>query len=221
MVRTSTILPAARRTAAAASSTRERRLRKLVAENVRLSRELKELKRLRRWARQDTLTGLPNRRLFEERLEEELSRSEREPSQEGAVLVVDVNELKWVREQLGHSGGDAALQEVARVLRGALRAADLCCRTGGDEFMILLPETSAAGARLAMARLRASVIRVGARQNIPLSISIGMSSWPADGQAVADLIHTADLARDVEKRRIATQGRRRRPRAPRPLALVR
>ena len=132
-----------------------------------------------------------------------------------------MNELKWVKDQLGHAGGDAVLQETARVLRGTLRAADLCCRTGGDEFMILLPETSAAGARLAMARLRASVIRAGARQNIPLSISIGMSSWPADGQAVADLIRTADLARDVEKRRIATQGRRRPPRARRPLALVR
>ena len=221
MVRTSTILPATRRTALIASSTTDRRLRKLVAENVRLTRELKELKRLRRWARQDSLTGLPNRRLFEERLEEELSRSERDPSQQGAILVVDVNELKWVKEQFGQAVGDAALQETARVLRGTLRAADLCCRTGGDEFMILLPETSAAGARQAMARLRVSVIRSGARQDIPLSISVGMSSWPADGQLVSDLLYSADLAMEAEKRRIAAQGRRRPPRAPRPLALVR
>jgi len=221
MVRTSTILPAARRPAPVASSAADRRLRKLVAENVRLTRELKDLRRLRRWVRQDTLTGLPNRRMFEERLDEELMRWERDPSQSGAILLVEIHEMKAVTQRPRHKGGDVELQETARVLRGALRASDLCCRTGGDEFMVLLSETSQAGARQAMSRLRASVMRAGARRNLALGISVAMASWPADGHLASSLIQSADLAMDVERRRMAAQARRRPPRVSRPLTLVR
>jgi diguanylate cyclase (GGDEF)-like protein len=222
MVRTSSMFPAARRpTPVVSPSMTERRLRKLVAENLRLTRELKELRRLRLWALQHSLTGLPNRRLFEERLDEELVRWERDASQCGAVLIVDVNDLTR-RDRLGHKRAEAAWLETDRVLRAALRSCDVCSRTGGDEFMVLLPETGHGGAQQAMARLRASVMRAGARGDLPLgiSISIGMSSWPADGHLVSSLIQAADAALAAERKTLASRARRRPPRARRPLALI-
>jgi diguanylate cyclase (GGDEF)-like protein len=222
MVRTSSTLPAARRPApvAAGASSVERRLRKLVAENLRLTREVKELRRLRLWARQNSLTGLPNRQLFEERLDEELLRWERDPSQCGAILLVDISQLSATPGRRGHKGDEPAAQEAAGVLRSALRASDFCCRTGGDEFMVLLHETTDMGARQAIARLRAAVMRAGARADRPLSFSVGMASWPADGHLVSSLIQTADLAIEAERKTLASRARRRPPRNRRPLALI-
>ena len=189
--------------------TGHRLLRRLLDENVRLTRELRELRRLRRLAERDELTGLPNRRLCEERLTEELSRSRREPGRPGSLLIVDMNDLKGVNDRHGHAAGDAALRETARVLRGALRAADVCCRTGGDEFMILLPETDVAGARLVMARLRTAVIRASARRDAPIdiSISVGAATWPTDGVDAPGLIETADRAMYEEKQSFAARGK--------------
>jgi len=222
MVRTSSTSPAAGRATPTASSasTVARRLRRLVAENVRLSREVKELRRLRRWARQNSLTGLPNRQLFEERLDEELLRWERDPSQYGAILVVDVSHLSTAPDGRPQQGDEPAAQEAAGLLKGALRPSDFCCRTGGDEFMVLLHETTDMGARQAMARLRASVMRAGARADRALSISIGMASWPADGHLVSSLIHVADLAMVAERKALAARARRRPPRTRCPLALI-
>lgn len=195
-------------------------LRRLLEENARLTRELRDLRRLKRLAERDDLTGLPNRRLWAERLTEELSRSRRGRGRPGSLLIVDLNDLKGLNDRYGHAAGDAALRDTARVLRGALRAADVCCRTGGDEFMILLPDTDAAGARLAMARLRSAVLRAGARRDVPLTISVGAASWPDDGEDPAPLIETADRAMYAEKQRIAARDAGRAPAAGRALALV-
>jgi len=176
-------------------------LRRLLEENLRLTRELRELNRLRGLTERDALTGLPNRRLWADRLTEELSRSRRTRGQPGSLLIVDVNELKGLNDRFGRATGDLALREAARVLRGALRAPDVCCRTGGDEFMILLPETDAAGARLVTARLRAAVMRAGARRDLPLSICVGAACWPQDGDEPGPLIAAADRAMAVEKQR--------------------
>jgi len=176
-------------------------LDRLIEENRVLSRELGELRQLRRLALQDPLTGLHNRRFLEERLEEELSRARRARDRRGALLVADVNDLKVVNDHFGHAMGDEALRAVGAALRGALRAADVCCRTGGDEFMMLLPDTDARGARLTMARLRGLVMRIGARRDLPLSISLGAACWPADGLSAATLVGRADRAMYREKRR--------------------
>lgn len=94
----------------------------------------------------DTLTGLPNRRAFDERLTMEFARQQR-TVRPLALLVLDVDYFKGYNDRYGHPAGDAALQAVARVLRQACaRASDLAARTGGEEFSILLPETDARGA---------------------------------------------------------------------------
>ncbi len=207
MVRFISTARTARRSAGADSLHSGRKLlRRLRDENVFLTRELEELRELRQLAHLDALTGLPNRRLFEQRLAEELSRASRNPSSRGSLLAVDVNDLKLVNDRFGHSAGDHVLRDVAGVLRGALRTSDVCCRIGGDEFMILLPDTDAPGARLVMARLRVAVIREGSRQEVPVSISIGCSSWPADSWVATKLVAKADRAMYAEKRRL-----RRRP----------
>ena len=197
-------------------------LRRLLDENLTLQRELEELRLLRRVAHQDALTGLPNRRLFERRLHEELSRANAVGVTWGTLLVVDVNDLKLVNDRHGHAVGDDVLREVAEAVGGALRAADVCCRTGGDEFMILLPETDARAAPQVMARLRAAVIRAGARRNLPISISVGCATWPVDGRTAAALIEHADQGMYAEKRRLRGRARRKPPKrdAVRKLALV-
>lgn len=195
-------------------------LRRLQDENLFLARELEELRGLRQVAHVDALTGLPNRRLFERRLAEELSRAHRSSQSPGSLLAVDVNDLKLVNDRFGHSAGDHVLRDVAEVLRGALRTSDVCCRTGGDEFMILLPDTEARGARLVMARLRVAVIRAGSRQKVPVSISIGCSSWPADSWVASELVARADRAMYAEKRRLRRRARSRPPRAGVTLSLV-
>jgi len=196
-------------------------LRRLLEENRRLTRELRELTRLRGLAERDELTGLPNRRAWADRLTEELSRSKRTRGQPGSLLIVDMNDLKGINDRLGHATGDLALRETARVLRATLRAPDVCCRTGGDEFMILLPETDAAEARLVVARLRSAVMRAGARRDLPLSISLGAASWPEDGDDPAVLIDLADRAMYAEKQLFASRGAERPGAVRRPvLALV-
>jgi diguanylate cyclase (GGDEF)-like protein len=196
-------------------------LRRLLEENIRLTRELRALRKLRRLAERDELTGLPNRRLCEERLAEELSRSRRGSGRPGSLLIVDMNDLKGVNDRHGHAAGDEALRETARILRGALRASDVCCRTGGDEFTILLPDTDAPAARLAMGRLRTAVMRAGARQDEAISISVGAATWPTDGDEAHALIETADRAMYAEKQKFTARGRNRRSGArPCVLALV-
>jgi diguanylate cyclase (GGDEF)-like protein len=183
--------------------------RRLLDENLALRRVVRELRVLRRLAHLDVLTGLPNRRLAETRLAEELSRARRDPAAFGSFLIIDVNDLKLVNDLRGHGAGDDALRQIAQALKATLRTADVCCRTGGDEFTILLPDTDARGAAHAMARLRSAVMREGARANLPLSISVGSASWPADGRTAAALGSKADAAMYEEKRRHRARGRSR------------
>jgi diguanylate cyclase (GGDEF)-like protein len=222
MVRFPSALPAPRRPVAVESLQGSRRLlRRLLDENVALLRELGDLRHMRRLAEQDALTGLPNRRLFDERLAEELSRSARGriPARRGtatghrmgphnganprfgSLLVVDVNDLKLINDEQGHAAGDDLLRELAGVLRTTFRTSDMCCRTGGDEFMILLPDTDARGVGRARARVHAAVMRASSCRDMPVSVSVGCATWPADGSSASVLVEKADRAMYAEKRR--------------------
>ena len=210
MVRSAAAVRALRRAPTAESAlVAERALRKLVDENRRLRRELSELRKLERWVGEDPLTGLATRRLFDERLSEELTRAFHDPDHVGAVLVAELSAPRAGGGRTRPSLGDEAIRATAQLLRGAVRPGDVCCRTGEQVFMILLPELDAAGARIVANRLRASLFREGARRDLALSLDIGTASWPADGVRPARLIAAAERARRAQKLRLRRGGARR------------
>src|SRR4029079_18193221 len=116
-------------------------LAKLSKENAALKRELARLQVYRSMAYRDPLTGLWNRRYFEERLNEELSRSQRAGlSRKFSVMVLDLNDFKSTNDRHGHLVGDTVLKAVGAFLNTHFRHHDVACRTGGDEFSVLLPD---------------------------------------------------------------------------------
>ena len=151
------------------------------------------LGRERRSALTDPLTGLLNRRGFEERLDAELTlaQQDREPL---SLLVLDCDDFKVVNDRAGHEFGDALLRETARALHGLLPDAASCARVGGDEFVVLLPRTDAAGGEDAGNRLRLGLTRDLADAGFPLRVSAGLATYPFDGAAGSQLLRAADQA---------------------------
>jgi diguanylate cyclase (GGDEF)-like protein/PAS domain S-box-containing protein len=144
----------------------------------------------------DSLTGLPNRLLFRDRLVNSLAHAER--NRVGvAVMYLDVDHFKLVNDGLGHSFGDRLLADVARRLQAILRASDTISRIGGDEFSVLLPEVTNAEAVAGVARkvldALARPFRVDSHE-IFVTASIGISCYPADGNDAETLLKCADAA---------------------------
>jgi diguanylate cyclase (GGDEF)-like protein/PAS domain S-box-containing protein len=153
-------------------------------------------RQLRHLAFHDSLTQLPNRALFLDRLEQALARSERH-GRSIAVLFLDLDDFKFVNDSLGHQAGDALLQEVAARLRACLRAEDTAARLGGDEFAVLLEEVSGQEEVVVVVeRILAAVhapLEVAGRV-VTISLSVGVElSTPADERA-DELLRRADLA---------------------------
>jgi diguanylate cyclase (GGDEF)-like protein len=147
-------------------------------------------------ARHDALTGLPNRLLFQDRLEQALAHADRDNS-ELAVLFLDLDRFKHINDSLGHALGDELLQKVAARLRSALRREDTVARMGGDEFILLLPqvEDDQAPAKLAEKLLEVVAQPYQLRgRTFYLSASIGISLYPRDGAEVDVLVANADAA---------------------------
>jgi diguanylate cyclase (GGDEF)-like protein/PAS domain S-box-containing protein len=144
----------------------------------------------------DALTGLPNRTLFRDRIEQALHRARRSEAAV-AVLMLDLDRFKEVNDSLGHAAGDALLVEIGRRLDGMLRASDTVARLGGDEFGVLLPDpTSVADVTTAARRVRAAIQEPVIVQGLPLSVdaSIGIAMFPGDGLEVETLLKHADVA---------------------------
>ena len=177
------------------------RLLQLEKENARLKRSLARLRIFRAMAYRDPLTNMWNRRYFEERLKEEFSRAERAGTARSfSVAVIDINGFKDINDQHGHLVGDEVLRWVGAFLAANLRAHDVACRTGGDEFMVLLPDLSAADAGQVIGRLRAQLDRSNAERDLPVSLSIGSASWPDVSQSCEMLLARADAAMYQDKR---------------------
>lgn len=149
---------------------------------------------LRYNAHHDTLTGLPNRLLFEDRLSVAVSDAQR-TGRSFALLFLDLDEFKSINDAHGHAGGDAVLVEVARRLRRALRASDTLARIHGDEFVVILPDASELDEiRVLEQKVRAAVnnpIEI-ADTTVRVNVSIGVSRYPTDGTNAQDLLRAAD-----------------------------
>jgi len=152
--------------------------------------------RLRHQATHDALTGLPNRTLFNERLGQEISRSER-GQRSFAILAIDLDRFKVINDTLGHAAGDQLLAQVSKRLTSAVRLEDLVARTGGDEFLMLICDVDArAGAAAVAAKIGAELEKAFDIQALPIhtSASIGISLYPIDGHGVDELVAHADEA---------------------------
>jgi diguanylate cyclase (GGDEF)-like protein/putative nucleotidyltransferase with HDIG domain len=153
----------------------------------------KLLGRLTDAARTDPLTGLPNRVALHETLEREIERAkpERRPV---SLLVLDLDRFKKVNERLGLSAGDSTLRRVSALLEESGRRIDFISRSGGEEFAIVLPETSPQHAFLVAEDLLDRVRKTFASRPVPLTASIGVAAYPEHGEDLATLTAAADRA---------------------------
>ncbi len=174
-----------------------------------ITREINELKRaemtLEHLATHDTLTGLPNRYLMFDRLNQLLVRAARYKST-FAILFIDLDGFKRINDSRGHDVGDLVLRGVAERLTRSLRAADTVARIGGDEFVILLESLRAGSDATALARKIEAAI--GAPFSLPggdatVSVSIGIGVYPDDGRDAEELLKAADVAMYRTKRETA------------------
>jgi diguanylate cyclase (GGDEF)-like protein/PAS domain S-box-containing protein len=168
--------------------------RVLVFRDVTERRELE--RELRRLAYTDRLTGLPNRALFHDRLQQALVMARRRNTPV-AVLFLDLDRFKIINDSLGHEIGDKVLVSVARRLRRCLRAEDTLARLGGDEFAILLPEIadrrdSFLVTEKCLSALSGSELISG--HELTVNASIGVAIFPEDGADVQHLLRSADVA---------------------------
>ncbi len=168
----------------------------LLAQGGRLSGELVTRARmLADEAYTDTLTGLPNRRRFEEELTRAAGSSMRRGA-ELSVAMIDVDRFKRYNDAFGHQAGDVALRRVgSAIARSVARSGDFAARYGGEEFVVILEDTELEGAAAVADRIRNEVLRLGipTERNTPLSVSIGVAArWP--GESTETLLRRADRA---------------------------
>ena len=152
---------------------------------------------LRRSSVTDALSGLYNRRHFEECLERELESCEREGVM-AACLIIDLDHFKQVNDTHGHLGGDAVIRQFADLLRSLTRKGDVAARFGGDEFALMLAGVTAQGALAAAEKIRAAVALTAFAANgevVALTASIGLTTFPlGHGTRVDQIIDQADRA---------------------------
>lgn len=148
-----------------------------------------------RQARTDVLSGLPNRRALDERLEDEINRARRY-EYPLALMMIDLNGFKRVNDYFGHPIGDRVLQQIANCMRRSVRDSDFLARYGGDEFALLLPKTDTQTAKILARRLQAIVasnpIDVPGNEGTTVTISYGIAAFPKDGNSAGEVLASAD-----------------------------
>jgi diguanylate cyclase (GGDEF)-like protein len=155
--------------------------------------EYEELERLRHNAATDPLTGLKNRRMFEEYLGREINRCSRYGSS-FAMLLLDLRRFKIVNDTYGHATGDEILRSVARASVETIRSSDISCRIGGDEFAILLPQAERSSAEASAERIvgKFEAYAKSLAPDTPVGIDYGIAIFPEDGERATELFQTAD-----------------------------
>ncbi len=163
----------------------------LVITTVLLGRLREAYRQAQQSSRSDFLTGLANRREFFAVAEQERLRAARY-GQSISLAYMDLDGFKDVNDRLGHSAGDAILIDVANELRKNLRAIDVVARMGGDEFVILLPETDAPSALVAIEKLRALLLDLSQKRNWQVTYSIGLVTFEQPPKSADEMIGEAD-----------------------------
>jgi len=162
-----------------------------ITERKRLETELRYL------SNHDPLTGLYNRRALRKQLTEELHRADRY-KHALSVFMLDIDYFKPINDTLGHQAGDKILSSLAKMLESSVRITDYASRYGGEEFVVLLPETSLTKATELAERLRIEIaehsISIGDNKEHNITVSIGVSTYPEHGDSGEDLLNAADSA---------------------------
>lgn len=158
---------------------------------------LKLQQRLLNQSIRDPLTGLFNRRYFEETIEREFSRARRE-KQPVSILALDIDHFKKFNDTMGHEAGDAVLVQFAKILNASVRKEDVASRSGGEEFIVLLPKTTAEMAQQRGKRIceatRAMQNEKDKKSFGTVTVSIGVATFSADGESPKQVISRADKA---------------------------
>lgn len=179
------------------------RMAQTISEQVALSLSNAKLRQvLRDQSIKDGLTGMFNRRYMEETLERELARAQRQSTQL-AIVVADLDHFKKINDTYGHPAGDAVLKAAALQLRNSVRASDVACRYGGEEFMLILPDCTKEAATLKAEemcnRLRTLAFKEGTGPS-QVTASFGVAAYPNDAVEAETLVQVADAAMYEAKR---------------------
>lgn len=144
-------------------------------------------------SRIDELTGLFNRRHFEERLKEEVARHSRygDPF---SIFMLDLDNFKTYNDVYGHPAGDNLLGQLGEIIKSSVRDADQAFRYGGDEFVFILPQTARDDAYVVAERVRGQIADEMEKKSITVTCSIGLATYPADGVIAGELVNGADTA---------------------------
>ncbi len=172
-----------------------------MAFNRGLRRQLGEIQSLQeqlmRQALRDSLTGIYNRRYFDEALERELALARRQGNYPVSLVLIDIDRFKVLNDSHGHQAGDAVLKVLAKYLFDNSRASDIVCRWGGEEFVVLMPHTQLEGAMQRTEIWRAGFAGISvtfASLVLKNTFSAGVAVWPDHGESPADLLRAADDA---------------------------
>jgi diguanylate cyclase (GGDEF)-like protein/putative nucleotidyltransferase with HDIG domain len=150
-------------------------------------------------SRIDELTGLFNRRHFEERLKEEIGRHSRY-GDVFSIFLLDLDNFKTYNDVYGHPSGDTLLNHMGKIVKTSVRNADQAFRYGGDEFVVILPHTAVDEARVVAERVRDRIAGEMEKREIAVTCSIGLASYPSDGVMAGELVTVADTALYFAKR---------------------
>jgi diguanylate cyclase (GGDEF)-like protein len=165
--------------------------------------KVRVVEQLRNAADMDLVSGVHNHRYLQERLRQEVARSARSHSPL-AVLMLDLDEFKPINDKHGHANGDRVLHNIAATIMAHVRASDIVARYGGDEFVVLMPDTPDSPAELVARRVVSGVLlqrhELTDGSRVSVGVSAGLAAYPTDGRTPAQLLQAADAAMYAAKR---------------------